>query len=360
MTEFSITLDEGLLADTTESVEMKLIDSGNGTVYQTEIISTTTEAIYGWEIISVEEIIRKDKKVTFEYHLRNTGNTPDGLIVSVSTNILTDTLDLRGANGESPNEDSPDRISLQNIPPNGDAIYSVWMMLPTDQESGGVAELVIESRSELEPSITFTNRTTHQYLIDKWIEIDAEEEDMWGNALEEFRLAWNNWSHVILSIIVIIIGSMMLYRAVEHRQRKDAEWEALHSTHEKTPEKLEDWVGKFNKDGGEIKDQIQSPEMPADAFTAAFKSKSTPSQPQKAQPSAAVVEAAQTVLEHHDEKMDYAAIEDLSEALLDVREEHEANKSLPDVAAITGSTVRHEKPDISKEESGVDDLDLDL
>jgi len=360
VTEFSIMLDDDLLADITESVELKLIDSGNGTVYQSEIISATAETIYGWEIISVEEIIHKDKRVTYEFHLRNTGNAPDGLIVSVSTNILTDTLDLRGANGETPSEDSPDRISLQNIQPNGDATYSVWMMLPKEQESSGVAELVIETRSELEPSIIFINRTTHQYLIEKWIEIDAEEEDMWGNALEEFKGAWNNWNHVFLSIIVIIIGSMMLYRAVEYRQRKDAEWAALHATHEKIPEKVEDWVGKFNKDGGTIASQIQSPEMPADAFTAAFKSKSAPPKSQNVQISAAVVEAAQTVLEHHEEKMDYAAIEDLSEGLLDVEEPHEANDDLSDVTAITGRTVRHEKRDVSKKDTGDDDLDLDL
>ena len=58
--------------------------------------------------------------------------------------------------------------------------------------------------------------------------------------------------------------------------------------------------------------------------------------------------------------MDYAAIEDLSEGLLDVGTPSDANENLPEASAITGRTIRHQKQDLPKMNADDEDLDLDL
>jgi hypothetical protein len=50
--------------------------------------------------------------------------------------------------------------------------------------------------------------------------------------------------------------------------------------------------------------------------------------PAKQGPSSEVVGAAQTVLEHHDSKADYAAIDDLVDDLLDEKEESDKDLDL--------------------------------
>ena len=102
-----------------------------------------------------------------------------------------------------------------------------------------------------------------------------------------------------------------------------------------------------------------SPEMDAGAFELAFKSrsKSTP-QVDKISPSAEVMEAANTVFEHHDEQADYDAIEDLAGDLLDESEPHAANQMLEPTESTGSRTVRHERK--APEPKQDEDIDLDL
>ena len=101
--------------------------------------------------------------------------------------------------------------------------------------------------------------------------------------------------------------------------------------------------------------------MDAGAFKLAFQMRSE-SKHERSSPSDEVMQAANTVFEHHDEKVDYDAIESLTEELLDVSEPHEANEALSPAESVTGRTVRHarkESPQSNKDATD-DDLDLDL
>ena len=101
--------------------------------------------------------------------------------------------------------------------------------------------------------------------------------------------------------------------------------------------------------------------MDAAAFKLAFEMRSEAKQ-ERSSPSDEVVEAAHTVFEHHDEKVDYDAIDSLTEELLDVSEPHEANDALSPAESVTGRTVRHARKEMpqSNNDATDDDLDLDL
>jgi hypothetical protein len=74
------------------------------------------------------------------------------------------------------------------------------------------------------------------------------------------------------------------------------------------------------------------------------------------------MQAANTVFEHHDEKADYEAIENLTDVLLDVSKPHEANEALTPAESKPTRTIRHPRKKATKtmRDSTDDDIDLDL
>jgi len=163
----------------------------------------------------------------------------------------------------------------------------------------------------------------------------------------------------MISLVVILIGAVALHRAVVYRQRRDAEWNAMIAARNVEPEKVEDWMDKFSQKSDAEPELTPSPEMDAGAFELAFKSRSkSKPQAEKISPTAEVMEAANTVFEHHDEQADYDAIEDLAGDLLDESEPHEANQMLEPSESTGSRTVRHERK--IPEPKQDDDIDLDL
>ncbi len=347
------------------------LSTSEGTVVDSAHTQVRVGAIIDWEITAVEETIDDLDNITIAFTLQNIGNADDGLDVTVSTNVYTDfgLIPPQGADWSSL-DNSPNYFEMLDIPPETKVTFRAWMQIPRDQESNGTALLTIEMRSVLEPDILFTNSTAHDYPGEKWRPENIEEDDSLEVILEGMRIFWNNWNNILISVIVVMIGSLALHRAVLHRQTKDEQWRKKQELKAQPPETSDDWMGKF--DGGERAGEAgegaedvmpESPEMDALAFTTAFKMRSGKTRPVREGPEANVVKAATTVLEHHDKSADLSAMEYLaSDLLTDNPETHPANVSLPESEAETTRTVRKERS-ISKEpkaESDDDDLDLDL
>ena len=127
------------------------------------------------------------------------------------------------------------------------------------------------------------------------------------------------------------------------------------------PEKADDWMDKFSEKGVQTPQTPTSPAMDAAAFKMAFEMRSK-TKPQRVAPSAEVIEAAETVFEHHDVKGDYDAIESLTDVLLEDSGPHEANQALKPAESNDARTVRHQRksPENTTAKSDDGDLDLDL
>ncbi len=353
-------VEPGLLAGFEMSPTIRLMTSDG---IEMGAISTTIEvaARCDWEI-SAEYISMDDlDNVTLAYTLRNIGNVADGLDVTLSTNVFTENGLIPPFTSEWESEDgSPNHFILNDVPPESSVTFRAWLQLPREQELNGTAEMTLEMRSILDPDIIFTNRTEYEFLAEQWRPENVEEESAWSEFLDDAKSFWNGWGQVLISIIVTLIGAVVLHRAVVYRQRRDTEWNEMIAARHVEPEKVEDWMDKFNEKESGSPTVPTSPVMDAGAFKTAFGMRSKVKAERKA-PSGEVMQAANTVFEHHDEQADYAAIDSLGEDLLDAVEPHEANQVLPATEAVQSRTVRHQRKKIEPSKKNMDDdMDLDL
>ncbi|MEE2812417.1 MAG: hypothetical protein VX627_05265, partial [Candidatus Thermoplasmatota archaeon] len=296
-TGFNLQIADGLLAGEVEGVEI-VLQSSDGFHHVTQGFTVEVDVVCDWIITAESEHTDESNNITIAYTLLNIGNAEDGLDVTISSNILTENALLPPLFSEWDHDtNAPNHFIIHDIQPNSSITIHAWLKLPDDQNIGGTAEITLEIRSELEPSIIFRNTTYHEYEGNVWLSYEVEKESAWELVIEEVRIAWNDWNHVFISVIIIMFGSVLLFRAVEYRQRKDAEWALLHPEQVAiTPEKPEDWMKKFNEKSTEKNLEISKV------------------------PSNEVISAAHTVLEQHDEKVDYEAIAELADDLLDLGE----------------------------------------
>ena len=353
------TVDPGLPAGQMLDATLRMMTS-DGIEMDSDSTTIEVDVDIAWEInaqyVSMDDL----DNVTVAYTLRNIGNADDGLDVTLSVNVFTEFGLIPPLTSEWESEDgTPNNFVLNDIPPQSTITFRAWMQLPRNQELNGTAEMIVEMRSTLEPDIVFTNRTEYDYLAESWRPENIEEESAWDEFVLDVQSFWNAWGQFLISLVVIIIGAIGLHRAIVYRQRRDAEWDAMIAARNVEPEKVEDWMDKFSQKSDSGPEPTPSPEMDAGAFELAFKSrsKSTP-QVDKVSPSTEVMEAANTVFEHHDEQADYDAIEDLAGDLLDESEPHAANQMLEPTESTGSRTVRHERK--APEPKQDEDIDLDL
>ena len=315
-----------------------------------------------WEIQSNTITMDDMDNITLMYTFRNIGNIADGLDVTLSTNIFTEYGLIPPFSEEWEIGDwEPNHFILHDIAPNTNVTFTAWMQLPRNQELDQTAEITVEMRSTLEPSIIFTNRTEYEILAEYWPSENIEEESKWDVFVDSVQLFWNNWNQILISIIVTMVGAVVLHRAVVYRQRRDTEWAQLIASRHTEPEKVEDWMGKFSEKNVQTPQAPISSEMDAEAFKLAFQMGSE-SKPKREAPTDDIMQAANTVFEHHDEKADYDAIENLTDVLLDVSGPHEANEALKPAESKPTRTIRHPRKKVTKtmRDSTDDDIDLDL
>ena len=327
-------------------------------------ISTTIEvaALCDWGIHSEYISMDDTDNITLTYTLRNIGNVDDGLDVTFSTNIYAEYgLTPPFSSDWEIGEWTPNHFILHDIAPNTTVTFKAWMQLPSNQELNRTATITVEIRSTLEPNIIFTNRTEYEILTEYWPPENIEEESAWNEFVEQVQSFWNDWGQILISIIVTIIGAIVLHRAVVYRQRKDSDWDELIASRNVEPEKVEDWMGKFSEKNVLTPQVKPSPAMDSEAFKIAFQMKSE-QKPKRIAPSDKIMAAAETVFQYHDEKADYAVIENLADDLLDAAEPHEANQVLLPTESVGTRTVRHPRKEPPKPKGNFadDDMDLDL
>ena len=315
-------------------------------------------AIIDWMITNFAESDDDLDNVTVAFTLTNLGNAEDGLDVTASVNVYTEFGLIPPAGAVYESEDgSPNHFEYHDIPPDTAFTFRAWFHVPRGQTTNGTAEIIIEMRSVLEPDVIFVNKTEEYYLAEKWRPENIHEPSVWEGIGEGARQFWNAWSHILLSAIVVMIGGIGLHRAVLFRQRKDAEWAEKMGHNAPPPETVDDWMGKFEEGGGGAPESIESPAMDSATFAAHFQAQSGPRQPETPAPGAGLLDAAQTVFEHHDAQSDADVMADLAADLLVEREAHPANASLEEATAVDSRTIRHERRPASPSD---DDLDLDI
>ena len=331
----------------TVTVILKLIDGE-------ELASVSTNLrvapLVDWEINAVDTSTDSQQNVSVAFTLRNIGNGNDGLQIGMHVDHSVPYALIPPENSTHGAEDGmPRYFEIDGLEPGRNFTFRAWMNMPETSEANGTLSMTIDMQSTLKPEIVMTNLTQINYLANQYREDSEETSEALLTVLERLLASiWNEYNGLALTILVTVVGSLGLYRAVLHRQRKDAEWRELHGLdREEVVEKPKDWMDKFSKRSS-VKDAVsqtgeKAPTIAGKVFKDIFASKSRRSQPSKAAPSKQVMEAAKTVLTHHESKIEMDMLDELVQDIDNESDSHPANEMLQPENSETGRTVRKEK-----------------
>ncbi len=336
------------------TITLKLI---SGEILGSETIELRVAPLVNWELKSVESTTDSKDNVTVAFTMRNLGNGDDGLQVSLH-------VDMNVEHGFIPPEQAehgsvsgaPRYFEIDEIPPGVNFTFRAWMHIPRNTEANGTLTMTVEMQSTLKPDVTFFNETEAVYLAEAFRPENLPKESWWLDVEIAVAEIWNEFNGLFFTILVTIIGGLGLFQALKHRQRKDAEWKAkLAASEPPEPEKPEEWMTKFS-DGAVAAPKavvgavLEAPKIAAKVFQDLFTAKSSPKSSEANQPSEELLDAANTVLTHHEKSKESDLIDELANELVAEKDAHPANELFPKVVAESGRTVRKPKRTASKKQ----------
>ncbi len=329
----------------TATVTLRLQD---GAELESQQVEMRVGAYVDWDLNAVEASTDSRDNVSVAFTLRNLGNGDDGLQISmhVDVNTVYGLIPPPGATYGS-SESAPRYFEVQNVPPGVNFTFRAWMLLPTDMEANGTANMRVEMQSVLAPNIVFINETQSEFLAEQYRPENVEEDSAWQRLEIVARIIWNTFSGLAITIIVCLVGAFGLHRAFIYRKQKDEEWLAKQPKVEES-EKPEDWLGKFTKGASNtgqavVGAVVEAPKVAARVFTDLFTSKSKKREEERKRPSEDLLDAANVVLEHHEGERELERLDDIADGLLDRGDKHPANIALPPSEQVAGRTVRKPK-----------------
>jgi hypothetical protein len=322
----------------------------NGEILGSETVEMRVAPLVAWELNAVESSTDALDNVSVAFTMRNLGNGDDGLQVTLH-------VDMNVEHGFIPPEQAqhgstvgaPRYFEIEQIPPSVNLTFRAWMHIPRDTDANGTITMTVEMQSTLIPTTVFSNVTQANYLAEEWRPENIPEETFWLDieiAAAEF---WNEYNGLFLTILVVLAGALGLLQALKHREAKDTAWRAkLAAAEPPLPEKPEDWMLKFSHNAAAapkavVGAVIEAPKMAAKVFTDIFASKSPPKREEKVKPSEELLDAANTVLVHHETTKEGDLLDDLASSLVVEKASHPANDLFPEVEADSGRTVRKPK-----------------
>jgi hypothetical protein len=322
----------------------------SGTVLATQQVEMRVGPQVDWELYAVESSTDSHDNVSVAFTLRNLGNGDDGLQVSLH-------VDMSVEHGFIPPEQAthgsrtgtPRFFEINQIPPGVNFTFRAWMHMPRDSEANGTLTMTVEMQSILSPEIVFINETKKEYLAELWRPENIHEDSAWLKFEIAAAELWNQFNGLVMTILVVLAGSLGLLQALKHRAAKEALWKAkLAAAEPAAPERPEQWMGKFDKKGveankGIIGTVVDAPKIAAKVFQDLFTSKAPPKSIQKEKPSEALLDAANTVLEHHETSIEGDLLDDLVGELVNEKNAHPSNELFDKVEAESGRTVRKPK-----------------
>ena len=173
------------------------------------------------------------------------------------------------------------------------------------------------------------------------------------------------------TFFAIIFSVFAIHIALQRRRKIEEDKRSLKKLEEarkpKPAEEFSEIESKFAESGEKQVELAESPSMNADAFSAAFNLSSGPRKQSSASVDGELVEAAATVLDHHDAKNVLSQMDEMAADLMSKGSSsaHSSNLDLPDVDSENERTTRHDpkglmeskKVPLPKNEN-LDDLDI--
>ena len=311
----------------------------------------TVDERYEWLLERISSDLSKDNNLTSQWTLTNAGNEPDGLVVNLDVNMVTD-FGLQPPPGSSTSTASgnPRSFEVMDVEPGDSVVFSAWMVVPSEAPVETTAVLTVEVRSIRDPDIVFTDRDTASVPATS---VPAAEQG--GGAGLQIAIDWlEAWHELILIAIVVIAGSIGVI--VARRIRKQREL-ALMEPEQSGEESAEEWMARFEEGGGQAPELVESPRIGARDFAAEFieKSGGLPEKP-RAGPGEEVVKTASDVIDKHQAKDDIESVTEIADRITEGEMPHPGNVMLDPAERETRRVV----PRKSRDDDSPDDYDLEI
>ena len=240
----------GLLAEVT--IRLMIGDSPTDNIN----FNLISGARYSWGM-EVSYHLDHDNNLTAIWTMTNLGNGVDGFTASIDSSILTD-FGIAIPDSFSPIIVSESSRYLEIYPVNkNDSVDIIgWMQVPESAPTETMANLTLEMRSFLDPSVFF---------IDS-IPVIIQGEILLGNEELPIEEGWiipilNSWLEPVMIMIVVILGIFGVVRALKLGESGEKE--------EIIPEG-DDWIAKFARKSSPVKENIESPIINIEEFEKDF------------------------------------------------------------------------------------------
>ena len=319
----NISIKEGTASGENANLVVELwVDGWNPGSVNFEV---TAGDYFNWDL--VEEISKHDYdyenrivNVSVFWTLTNLGNTNDGLVVNLDCNVFTNyELDVPN-NAEEQNMANPRSFEILDIHEGDSVNFTAWMNLSYDEISQSMFDIEkptisIEARSIRDPRIIFEGSESE--LEDLFIEKDCG--DCSNNNRESvFIDLLRTWQTVIISLVVILFGSIGVVKAIQYRLEEDRKRMGLPI---EESENVNDWMARFTKKS-EPKVIIESQTIDSEGFAKGFTKKSEEKVTNNK------LGTSKFLIEKASESLDKAMIDDTLDDIVELAEDLTEDRSI--------------------------------
>ena len=262
-----ITLQEG---ETTNGIDLSIgIFSGTmagksgeisiGAFIEGELIviekySISVDSVIDWELKD-KQTTTENENCTMTITFQNNGNDLDGIMVSLNMNVTSNYGLIPPSNSIFDRTENIRYFEVRDIPPNQNISFTAFATTPTGFEINGTARLQVIAHSISDPSVNFSITEDIDYLGDYFrISEEDDEPSVFSELASEGMNFVTQNNGILLTILVVAVGSVLLNRALIKRQ-EDMKKVRLKPEIEQE-EKVEDWTKKFENKAGGLKTEI--------------------------------------------------------------------------------------------------------
>ena len=224
-------------------------------------------AVHAWEVVRADSEVAEDRLTGF-WEMRNIGNSPDGLVVSLECTDFTafGVVAPEGSDSHTTNGDTRS-FEILDIPIGGTVLFEVWMDVPEEVPIAADVVLTVEVRSVRDPSV--------MHVIEHAAAMDGAEPTtpVEPDEPSAFSVFLQRWLQTILIVTVSLVGMVAVAMAIRHRIEADRDYYRKQNP-QVVVEEVGDWMAKFEEGGEEIPEIIESPTTDVASFRADFMEKS--------------------------------------------------------------------------------------
>jgi len=213
--------------------------------------------LYSWGM-SRSHLLSESNNLTATWSMTNLGNGIDGFTASIDSSVVTDFgITISDSFSSFIVSKSSRALEIYPVTQNDSVDIVAWMEVPESAPTEMVANLTIEIRSFLDPSIVFIDS------IPVIIQGEAIPDSEDGTISDDWIVPLlNTWFEPVMILFVVIIGMFGVMWALNRNVSEGSK--------KIISEEEGDWKQKFVRKDDPVGNKLESPEVGSEEFERAF------------------------------------------------------------------------------------------